>query len=461
MIIGLIVSVYELFCQQQNETIVEPLLMKKKPRCEELFPLSHYEGNMILSEKHIKGLSDNTLDTYAIFIYEKDLITEPYTEIYPEYIESRNSKYNNIYFKGTLADTKIALESKLVVKAVPQGIWKTYYIDPATGKERLIKSMNLENEMVYGDYTVWDMEGNILYRMTADTLGFWTMKDYFPSGKTRVEGEYLNGKRNGSWKWYDEKGRKTVEELYLDGKYLKRLIPYDITFNILTDDPENNNGFVILENEDDGRVSTEPIYWSNKQPVLQLRDTVGINLYFCIFGYAPSLVKLSGTNIFLNKNTITIKPNRSKVYLGELLWTGKYPINHNAGLNYNYFDLPSQVNAEYNSINHQYCSYSRIYNDIKEIIPFHDFMPSLDKGESIDICLYISKENKITKITGYSKNIPSKRLKDIVLYLQYLQGRQINMHGTIHRGDQVYIITARNTIGNPNSIKRSTQDIEK
>lgn len=455
LITGFIVFTNEAFCQQDDAIVY--ITQLRLPRCGEVFPLSYYEGEMILSEKINNNPLCDTTVRYTIDLYERDLVTNSIAESYPNGSIGLNpsDKYKNIYFGGNMIDLRTITGKRLILTQIPQNTWQTYYIDPVTGRKRLIKSMNFERGIPCGDYTVWSMEGDVLYRTSADTLGSWIMKDYYPSGKIRAEGEYLNGKRNGNWKWYDEKGRKIVEELYLEGKHIKRLIPFDVTLSIQTNSTEIRHGFVILENEDDGSSVIEPVFWNDiRTPVLQLRDTAGINLYFCIFGHAPLQLKISDAGTTIDKKrTMTVKPVQSVVHIGKMLWA-RYPVNVNADLSYNYFNLPPQVNIEYGLANYRYNNYSSVYNCLKQTIPFHDIMPVLNMGESLDLHFHISGNNTILKIAGYSKSISSKRLDSIILYLQYLQGKQMSMYNIDYRNDYTYTLTIQNTIDYPVSVKK-------
>ena len=51
--------------------------------------------------------------------------------------------------------------------------------------------------------------------------GTWTnhgkFKQSYPNGKTALEGEFVEGQKNGYWTQYDESGKKKVERYYEKG----------------------------------------------------------------------------------------------------------------------------------------------------------------------------------------------------------------------------------------------------
>src|SRR5438067_1254117 len=45
-------------------------------------------------------------------------------------------------------------------------------------------------------------------------------KDFYKNGKLRYEGQYINGKQNGIWKWYWENGKIKDLAEFKEGKYV-------------------------------------------------------------------------------------------------------------------------------------------------------------------------------------------------------------------------------------------------
>jgi antitoxin component YwqK of YwqJK toxin-antitoxin module len=45
--------------------------------------------------------------------------------------------------------------------------------------------------------------------------GKWTL--YYENGQINAEGNYVGGKKDGVWTWYDVKGHKTDEQTYQNG----------------------------------------------------------------------------------------------------------------------------------------------------------------------------------------------------------------------------------------------------
>jgi len=66
--------------------------------------------------------------------------------------------------------------------------------------------------------TTFRVQGNIRrishYDENLLPTGRWV--EYYNDNSVKVEGEYKNGKKNGKWKYYDDSGRRTLTESYLE-----------------------------------------------------------------------------------------------------------------------------------------------------------------------------------------------------------------------------------------------------
>lgn len=71
-----------------------------------------------------------------------------------------------------------------------------------------------------GGYTIttFRVRGNIrrISRYDENLLPTGKWVQYYSDNTVKVEGEYKNGKKAGKWKYYDDSGRKTLTESYLE-----------------------------------------------------------------------------------------------------------------------------------------------------------------------------------------------------------------------------------------------------
>ncbi len=90
------------------------------------------------------------------------------------------------------------------------GVWKSWYKDGKLGSE-----VNLTK----GTAMYWYANGNKSSEGKMSTgmhhEGNWT--GWYENGNKNYEGAYINGQKEGTWKWYNEKGEKLQEEVYKAG----------------------------------------------------------------------------------------------------------------------------------------------------------------------------------------------------------------------------------------------------
>ncbi|WP_339699452.1 hypothetical protein [uncultured Marixanthomonas sp.] len=90
------------------------------------------------------------------------------------------------------------------------GLWKTTY------ENKLVKTQNYNNGLVIGRYRVYNTNGDVLYNITFGSQGNGKYKDYYyNTGTLKEEGLYENGKKQGEWCRFDEKG-DLVETIHYD-----------------------------------------------------------------------------------------------------------------------------------------------------------------------------------------------------------------------------------------------------
>ena len=72
------------------------------------------------------------------------------------------------------------------------------------GKFYINEKLEYEGEFLFNrkwNGKGYDENGNVIYELKN---GNGKVKEYYDNGKIKFEGEYLNGKRNGKGKEYDE-----------------------------------------------------------------------------------------------------------------------------------------------------------------------------------------------------------------------------------------------------------------
>ena len=97
-------------------------------------------------------------------------------------------------------------------------------------------------------------------------------KTYYENGNIQQEGEYVNGKREGVWSFYDKNGVKTHEGTFQDGK------PWNGTFTVVSEvELETSTGFYeyIYKNLDYSDADL-PVQKSVKSTVIVSSYTAGV-----------------------------------------------------------------------------------------------------------------------------------------------------------------------------------------
>jgi antitoxin component YwqK of YwqJK toxin-antitoxin module len=92
----------------------------------------------------------------------------------------------------------------------PNGVWKNFQTDGS-----ISDNIDFENgkAIYYHKNGKVQSEGKITRSMTQE--GKWTL--YYENGQINAEGNYVNGKKDGVWTWFDIKGKKTDEQTYQNG----------------------------------------------------------------------------------------------------------------------------------------------------------------------------------------------------------------------------------------------------
>ncbi len=172
----------------QIPEIKKPVILTSSHRVS----LEKIQGLIIFKRK-----SDNHIFNSSYKIYETFLNTN--TDVAESYFSS------GLCWEGRF------------VKGYKHGLWTTTY------NTKRVKTTNWNNGLIIGKYRVYDTEGKYLYETTFGTQGNGKYKDYYYlSGVLKEEGNYENGKKEGEWCYYDEKGNIKTTAHYENGTPIKK-----------------------------------------------------------------------------------------------------------------------------------------------------------------------------------------------------------------------------------------------
>ncbi|TPN82964.1 toxin-antitoxin system YwqK family antitoxin [Aquimarina algicola] len=127
-------------------------------------------------------------------------------------------KYQIYLEKLSPSDTPILMHSNYIVeegafeKGLKDGFWKTSY------KNKIVKKEHWNNGLISNEYSVYNTEGKLLYQIDFGAKGNGKYKDfYYNTGILKQEGSYENGKKEGEWCTYNEKGTLLKTIIYHKG----------------------------------------------------------------------------------------------------------------------------------------------------------------------------------------------------------------------------------------------------
>ena len=119
-----------------------------------------------------------------------------------------------------------ATEGKML-SAVKVGLWRTWYEDGTLASEVTYADKPVENVQLYRNYWDWAGPGGgsgifpdkvIDPHIDCHASRDGPIKAWYRSGQLRYEGQNLDDKQDGDWKYYDEQGRLTASGSYRAGK---------------------------------------------------------------------------------------------------------------------------------------------------------------------------------------------------------------------------------------------------
>jgi antitoxin component YwqK of YwqJK toxin-antitoxin module len=99
----------------------------------------------------------------------------------------------------------------------PTGVWHGWY---ETGQD-FVESRYTHG---MGEFVWWYPSGKVLREGLRDendvAQGRWT--EWYPSGRKRMEGEFVNGERNGEWTfWTDENSPRVSHQTWRHGERIR------------------------------------------------------------------------------------------------------------------------------------------------------------------------------------------------------------------------------------------------
>ncbi len=110
------------------------------------------------------------------------------------------------------------------------GVWLRFGDD---GK--VTDSAFYTNGFIYGLALRWNTNGTVMDSLVFEENGNGTCRSYWPDGKPRSSGKYVNGKKDGMWTYNHKSGMKCQEVNYLADSALHYTC-YDEKGNIQTKD---------------------------------------------------------------------------------------------------------------------------------------------------------------------------------------------------------------------------------
>src|SRR5688572_4636593 len=99
-------------------------------------------------------------------------------------------------------------------KGLKQGVWKRFYDNDQLFSQTTYKNGKPTGPtMIY--YKTGEKQGEITYEKDGKTS---RMTGYWPNGKVKTRGKYINQEKDSTWNFYNEKDSLTSVENYKMGK---------------------------------------------------------------------------------------------------------------------------------------------------------------------------------------------------------------------------------------------------
>lgn len=425
----------------EDEIIIVPFYPPRPALSREILPLPENCMDYTLQEIDSLGKPVIRSENEDASYYTLSFLFDPLSYLYyddpdPYAFDPYRERFDGWLFHGQVQSIDVEPHQVFYVK---EGEWTTYFHDTESGEKRKTKLVCFENDTLKGTYKVWNLRGELLYETVADPAGNWYMKDYYPSGVLRAEGEYSNKKRDGVWTWYDPEGYLEYRELYSEGRRLKQLAPQDVQVRLLDHDGNIGEGFVILEREKDSSYYSYKVSWSHEGYFwLSIPDPEMSNLYVCRFGNAPERITPSElvrtergwlAEVSLVKDTVDYG---TVTWQGGSSWKSTLSMNPATRTN-NYSDLPDHLLAEYHSGMKVFLNLNGGYN-LYPIIPFAHLASLLKPGQNTELIFQVTKGTLEEVSFRFPNKVSGKSRKQITSIAERIKGLRMPSKVNDHVG---------------------------
>lgn len=351
-----------------------------------------------------------------VYLYDADYLWDSSRFVREEYLISGNA------YKGKF------------VNGCKQGVWTT----SGLSSDQPQKTISFINGKAHGLYRAYDKSGVLLYETIADSLKSWNAKSFYPNGALKSEGIYKESMKDSIWNFYNANGQLEESFLYSKNEMLKKLFPYDLDVDLVFEDSLINIGFVIIENAIDKSLTTQLLKLDEEKSTrIILRDTTGLNLYFCLFGHKPKLVTVEN----VDKRSVSLE--KSIVYCG-LAELGPYLDSVDFDAQRNGFNLPYHVNRSYNHtvglLMKGFLSYS---DGLLEFLSKSDILSYMKEGKDVDLYFYVASNGEIVNVESKGRGGGRyKRRLNRFLKSQYISRKFPNLY-LDSESNYVYCVSLR------------------
>ncbi|MFM7022105.1 MAG: toxin-antitoxin system YwqK family antitoxin [Flavobacteriales bacterium] len=144
------------------------------------------------------------------------------TTWHPNGVKKSEEYYSNDMMDGTQREW--TSNDKLISEinynhGVLDGSFQLWYDNMQLKEFRMYKS-----GVMVEKHSIWTENGQLLLQEEFDEQGnpVGTYLEYFPNGQLRVKGKFKNGKKEGTFMFYEESGKKFKKEVYKKGTLKKR-----------------------------------------------------------------------------------------------------------------------------------------------------------------------------------------------------------------------------------------------
>jgi len=175
-----------------------------------------------------KGLPKTIKPLEAAALINGEEIHEQVGSHPPLYLDVQGNAlegYYSIYYNRSTGGSDVVKQYPSIedighfVKGRKEGEWVKEF---GAAGEALNYTATYRNGLLDGPLIVYNADKSIHYRTVFQKgTGLW--KAFYPSGRPKIEGAYQQGKAEGTWRTYDQKGQIVKEDFYRDGEVVSAL----------------------------------------------------------------------------------------------------------------------------------------------------------------------------------------------------------------------------------------------